>query len=86
MPETATEPVKIGALEQPASFGPYSLKVIVPVGEKPPASVAVSRTEPPITIPAEAVVEIVGEAAETTTDSLAALQAEEAPLLFGSPE
>ena len=41
-PDTLLPDVNAAAPEQCASFGPYSLKVIVPVGPWPPASLAVS--------------------------------------------
>jgi hypothetical protein len=49
--------------------------VIVPVGLKAPANVAVSVMVPPTETPAEATVEMVGAAWPTVTDSLASLQA-----------
>jgi hypothetical protein len=52
---TGTVEVKIAAVLQVASFGPNKVNVIVPVGEAPPASVAVSRIELPNTA-------VVGEA------------------------
>jgi hypothetical protein len=46
--------VKIGSPEQSALSGPNSSKVIVPVGSKPPDSVAVSEMSPPTVTVAEA--------------------------------
>ena len=45
---TAFVVVNTDGFVQFVSFGPNSLKVIVPVGLNPPPSVAVSDTEPPI--------------------------------------
>ena len=53
--------------------------------ENPPRVAEIGRFRPPRTTPAEAFVEIVGAVAETVTDSLTALQAEEAGLLLASP-
>ena len=47
MPLTATVLVNATVPEQVASFGPKRSKVIDPVGEKPPESVAVSLRLPP---------------------------------------
>ena len=71
--------------EHVASFGPKRLKVMVPVGLNPPESVAVSWIEPPRVMAADAVVDRVGVAGVTTTDSLAAPQALVAELLLASP-
>jgi hypothetical protein len=60
--------------------------VIWPVGEEPPARVAVTWTDPPRTTSADAAVEMVGEALATATDSLAPLQALETGSLSVSPE
>ena len=60
LPLTALVVVNTDGFVQFASFGPNSRKVIVPVGLNPPASVAVSETEPPIVMFADASVEIVG--------------------------
>ncbi len=49
-------------------------------------TVAVSVAEPPIETPAEAWVEIDGEACETTTDSLGSPHAPAAGLFVASPE
>ena len=66
-------------------FGPNSVKVIVPVGDTPPARVAVSEILPPTLIPAEACVLMVGLTLLTVTDSFASLQAPFTPLLLLSP-
>jgi hypothetical protein len=65
----ATPPVHV------VLFGPYRLKVTVPVGLNPPARVAVSKIVPPSVTPGDACVLIVGVARVTTTDSLGSLQA-----------
>jgi hypothetical protein len=68
-------------------FGPNTVKVIVPVGLKPPDSTALSLTVPPAAVPdAEAVVTINGAADANVTASPGAPQAEEAAALFASPE
>jgi hypothetical protein len=68
---TLVTDVKAGAPVHAALSGPNRLKVMLPVGVLPPASVAVSVTVPPTTTGCEAVVDIVGVtmAAVTTTDS-----------------
>jgi len=60
--------------------------VIVPVGLKAPASVAVSVTVPPTGAPGEATVEMVGAAWTTVTDSLGSLHVPVTGALFASPE
>ena len=72
--DRVTVAVKITAPEHDASFGPYRLNVTVPVGLKPPETVAVSEIcVGPSAPPAEAVVAIVGVAGLTVVDSFAAL-------------
>ncbi len=83
-----TEPVSAAAavFEHDASFGPKSVKVTVPVGLEPPASVAVSEIAPaPNVTPADACVEIVGEALPTATDSFGSLHEPLTAALFASP-
>ncbi len=72
---------------QVASFGPYRLKVIVPVALAVASpSVATSLSEPlPTMIDAEACVVTVGLRGLTTTDSFDALQAFAVGLLLTSP-
>ena len=82
---TVTVLVKIDRPVQVASFGPYRLKVIEPVGLTPPASVAESEIAPPMVTGAEAWVTTAGPAWLTTTDSLASLQAPETAALLTSP-
>src|SRR3954469_20528419 len=48
------EAVKTGAFPQVPSFGPYALKVIVPVALMPPITVALSEIDPPNGTEAEA--------------------------------
>ena len=87
MPETRALPPDVGVPEQVASFGPKTVKVIVPVGPTPPASVAWSEIVPPAVACGVALVVTVGEAFVTTTASAGSAQAVgPAGLLFGSPE
>jgi hypothetical protein len=65
--------VKIGAPVHVALSGPNSVKVMVPVGLTPPASVAVSVIVPPCVTSDDAWVVIVGVAAVTTDVSLGSL-------------
>ena len=60
--------------------------MIVPLGFRPPASVAVSVTVPPATTPGDAWVVSVGTTPATTTDSPGSLQAPATAALFASPE
>ena len=67
MPLTTTVDVKIGEPVQVALFGPYKLKVSVPVGLTPPLNSALSLIVPPTVTAADAVVpdhELVLEAAD----------------------
>jgi hypothetical protein len=75
LPLTETVDVNIGAPVQVGLAGPNKVKVIVPVGELPPLSIAVSLIVPPRAMLGDAVVVIVGEAAaggDTTTLSFTA--------------
>ena len=67
--------VNTGVPEQVALSGPNRVKVIMPVGLNPPASVAVSLIVPPSATEPDASVVIVGTALVTTTDSPGSLQA-----------
>ena len=80
MPETAFVVGKI-EVAQAASFGPYKLNVIEPVGLYPPASVAVSEMEPEIATVGEATVEMVGLALLTVSVSPESLHLPEIPSL-----
>src|SRR2546428_3796436 len=72
---------------QVASFGPYRVKVIVPVGLVPRVRCATSFTDPPATTEPLAVVESAGLAFVTSTASAASAQAVgPAALLFKSPK
>src|SRR5947209_8618791 len=72
---------------QVASFGPYRVKVIVPVGLVPKVRCATSFTDPPAATEPLAVVVSAGPAFVTTTASAGSGQAVgPAGLLFGSPE
>ena len=76
--------VKAGLPAQVASLGANSLKVTVPVGLKPPVTVAVSLIEPPTTTPGDgAVVMTAVDATPMTTGSSA--QAELTAALLASP-
>jgi hypothetical protein len=68
-PVTVAVAVKIAEPLHVASSGPYSLKVIVPVGDWPPDRVAWSVIDAPIVTEAVALVEIDGEALLTVLDS-----------------
>jgi hypothetical protein len=59
--------------------GPKTLNVMVPVGETPPASIAVSKMAPPMVTVGDAVVLMVGLANVTTASS--SPQDDETPLL-----
>ncbi len=86
MPLPATAAVELNtAVAQVASSGPKRRKVIVPVGEKPSARVAVSVREPPTVTGPEAWVTRVGDAGLTTTDSPASPQAPDTAWLAASP-
>jgi hypothetical protein len=86
LPFTLMVELKTGAALQVLSLGPKSRNVIVPVGAKPLASVARSKTVPlPAVTGPEAVVEIVGAAFVTTTDSAGSLHALAVPMLLPSP-
>ena len=63
--------VKTGVPAQVASAGGNSSKVTVPVGMKPPVTVAVSEMDVPTGPPAEGVVEIAGVAWVMVTGSSA---------------
>src|SRR5438309_8062042 len=72
---------------QVASFGPYSVKMIVPVGLVPRVRCATSGTCPPAATEPLAVVVSAGLALVTTTASAGSAQAVgPAGLLFPSPE
>src|SRR2546422_7589843 len=72
---------------QVASFGPYSVKLIVPIGLVPRVRCATSETCPPAATEPLAVVVSAGLAFVTTTASAGSAQAVgPAGLLFGSPE
>src|SRR2546422_5284823 len=72
---------------QVASFGPYRVKVIVPVGLVPRVRCATSFTDPPAATEPLAVVVSAGLALVTTTASAGSAQAVgPAGLLFRSPE
>jgi hypothetical protein len=77
--------VKTAAPVQVALSGPNRSKVMVPLGLKPPASVAVSEIGLPRVTGPDAFVTIVGRALLTTTLSLAAPQALVTALLPPSP-
>ena len=68
-----------------ASSGPYTTKVMLPVGANPPASVARSVVCPPKATGPEAWVVSVGAALSTRTDSPGLLQAAWTGALDGSP-
>src|SRR5947209_5884110 len=72
---------------QVASFGPYSVKLIVPVGLVPRVRCATSFTDPPAATEPLAVVVSAGLALVTTTASAGSAQADvPAAVLFPSPE
>src|SRR2546422_6839204 len=72
---------------QVASFGPYRVKVIVPVGLVPRVRCATSDTGPPAATEPLAEVVSAGPALVTTTASAGAAQAVgPAAVLFRSPE
>src|SRR2546422_389868 len=72
---------------QVASFGPYRVKVIAPVGLAPRVRCATSFTDPPAATEPLAVVVSAGLAFVTTTASAGSAQAVgPAALLFRSPE
>src|SRR2546425_6988174 len=72
---------------QVASFGPYRVKVIVPVGLVPRVRCATSFTDPPPATQPLAVVVSAGLAFVTTTASAGAAQAVGPPgVLFGCPQ
>ena len=75
--------VKTGVPAQVASAGGNSLKVTVPVGLKPPLTVAVSEMDVPTGPPAEGVVAMAGVAWVMVTGSAA--QAELTVALLASP-
>src|SRR2546428_8560841 len=73
--------------EQEASFGPYRVKVIVPVGLVPRVRCATSFTDPPAATEPLAVVVSAGLAFVTTTASAGSAQAVgPAWMSFTSPE
>src|SRR2546428_6765451 len=73
--------------EQEASFGPYRVKVIVPVGLVPRVRCATSDTSPPAATEPLAVVVSAGLAFVTTTASAGSAQAvRPAAVLFRSPD
>ena len=71
--------------EQVASLGPKRLKMTEPVGELPPATVAVSEIVPPTVVGPVAWVVMLGLALVTFELSLAAPQALVIGLLLASP-
>ena len=75
--------VKIGSPLQVGSVGGNRLKVTVPVGLKPPLTVAVSEMETPTGPPAEGVVAMVGVAWAVVTGSAA--QSDLTVVLLASP-
>ena len=75
--------VESGAPLQVVSPGPNRLKVTVPVGLRPPVTVAVSEMEVPTTPPAEGVVAMAGVAWAMVTGSAA--QSELTVVLLASP-
>jgi hypothetical protein len=66
-PPTGTIDVKAGGAEHVELFGPKALKVMVPVGDAPPARVAVSEIVPPAVAEGVAWVVMVGLALVTVT-------------------
>jgi hypothetical protein len=84
-PPTGTIDVKAGGAEHVELFGPKALKVMVPVGDAPPARLAVSEIVPPAVAEAVAWVVIVGLALVTVEVSAGSLQAVVAELLLTSP-
>src|SRR5437870_4438678 len=86
LPLTSLVSVKATTV-QVASFGPYRVKVIVPVGLVPRVRCATSDTSPPAATEPLAVVVSAGLAFVTTTASAGSAQAVgPAALLFRSPE
>ena len=88
LPSTGSGVVNAGVPAQVASSGPKRSKVMVPIGASPPASVAVSVTDPPRATDGDAAVVSVGvtrPVTTTTTDSAGSMQSEPAALLFSSP-
>src|SRR2546427_3039299 len=86
LPFTSLVSVKATTV-QVASFGPYRVKVIVPVGLVPRVRCATSDTSPPAATEPLAVVVSAGLAFDTTTASAGSAQAVvPAALLFRSPE
>jgi hypothetical protein len=89
LPEEAVPPVsvpfvvEIGGPAHVASAGAKSSKVTMPVGERPPVSVAESETLPPAGTEPDGVVAMDGVAFVTTTGSLP--HGEVAELLLASP-
>jgi hypothetical protein len=76
---------RLPAVQDTAALGPYSLNVIVPVGETPLSSVAVSETVPPSLMAAEALVVSDGVPGVTVTVSFTSLHAPATALLLASP-
>ncbi len=88
LPNTCSVEVNAAVPEHVASSGPKRLKVMVPVGASPPASVAVSVTDPPTATDGDAAVVRVGvmrPVTTTTTDSARSVQIEPTALLLASP-
>src|SRR2546421_8958579 len=86
LPLTSLVSVKATTV-QVASFGPYRVKVIVPVGLVPRGTGATSDTSPPAATEPPAVVVSAGLAFVTTTASAGSAPAVgPAALLFRSPE
>jgi hypothetical protein len=84
-PLTGTIDVKADGAEHVELFGPKALKVMVPVGDAPPARVAVSEILPPAVAEGVAWVVMVGLALVTVEVSAGSLQAVVAELLLTSP-
>ena len=83
LPLSGLVEVKTGVPAQVASVGGNRLKVTVPVGLKPPLTVAVSEMDTPTTPPAEGVVAMAGVAWAMVTGSAA--QSELIAALLVSP-
>jgi hypothetical protein len=84
LPDTVNIWEKAGVPEQSACCGSKRLKMIVPVGWKPPDTVPVSlRTTVPAEPPALGVV--LRDGAAVATDTVSSPQDVEAPLLLASP-
>ena len=86
LPDTVAVPTPAGALLHVESLGPYTSKVRVPVGDRPPASTALSVNDPPAWADPEGVVElIVGLAFVAVNCSFVSPHAVDTELLLLSP-